>query len=148
MSSIIPSTDERLYQPAKKVDNPKSLSIKILRDKLVKVMKQYNGIGLAANQIGKSEAIFIMYKDGKIITCINPSISWQSDDKASMDEYCLSFPNVKVNLSRSAKIIAEYTNFKGEQVIEKMSGIEARCYQHELDHLNGITFIHRKNEQI
>lgn len=120
----------------------------MLRDKLIKVMKQHKGIGLAANQIGKNEAIFIMYKESKIITCINPSISWQSDDKISMDEYCLSFPNVKINLSRPSKIITEYTNFKGEQVIEKMSGIEARCYQHELDHLNGITFIHRKNEQI
>jgi peptide deformylase len=148
VGSIIPLTDDRLYKPASKVENPKSLSIKLLRDKLIKVMTKYKGIGLAANQIGKPEAVFVMYKDNNIITCINPSISWQSDDKVTMDEYCLSFPNTKVELSRPSKIIAEYTNFKGEIVIEKMSGINARCYQHELDHLNGITFIHRKNEQI
>ncbi len=145
---LIDSTDERLYKSAVHVDNAKSLSIKLLRDKLIKIMKKYKGIGLAANQVGKEEAVFIMYKDGKIITCINPSISWQSDDKVEMDEYCLSFPTIKINLKRSSKIIAEYTDIKGNRVIEKMSGIEARCFQHELDHLSGITFIHRQNEQI
>ena len=60
----------------------------------------------------------------------------------------MSFPKTEVTLARPSKIIAEYTNFKGDRIIEKMSGIEARCYQHELDHLNGITFIHRKDEQI
>jgi peptide deformylase len=145
---LIDSTDERLYKSAVRVDNAKSLSIKLLRDKIIKIMKKYKGIGLAANQVGKEEAVFIMYKDGKIITCINPSISWQSDDKVEMDEYCLSFPTIKINLKRSSKIIAEYTDIKGNRVIEKMSGIEARCFQHELDHLSGITFIHRQNEQI
>ena len=148
MSGLIALTDERLYNQSIKVENPKSLSIKMLRDKLVKVMKQEDGIGIAANQIGRSEAMFIMYKDNKIITCINPSISWSSDDKVSITERCLSFPNTEVTLLRPSKIIAEYTNFKGDRIIEKMSGIEARCYQHELDHLNGITFIHRKDEQI
>lgn len=146
--SLISVTDERLYKVAIKVSNPKSLSIKLLRDKLIKVMKQYDGIGLAANQIGKSEALFVMYKDRKIITCINPLISWSSDDKTLLEEGCLSFPGIKMSILRPSKIIAEYTNFKGEIVIEKMSGIEARCYQHEIDHLNGITFIHRKDEQI
>lgn len=148
MANLISLTDERLYNPSVKVDNPKSLSIKILKDRLIKIMKKYNGIGLAANQIGRSEAVFIMYKDGKIITCINPTISWSSDDKTTLTERCLSFSSTEVTLDRSSKIIAEYTNIKGERVIEKMSGIEARCYQHELDHLNGITFIHRKDEQI
>ena len=148
MTNLISLIDERLYNQAIKVENTKSLSIKMLRDKLVKVMKQNNGIGIAANQIGRSEAMFIMYKDNKIITCINPSISWSSDDKTTIVERCLSFPKTEVTLARPSKIIAEYTNFKGDRIIEKMSGIEARCYQHELDHLNGITFIHRKDEQI
>ena len=146
--SLIELTDDRLYKPAIKVEKPKSLSIKLLRDKLIKIMKQNDGIGLSSNQIGRPEAMFVMYKDDKIITCINPSISWKSDEETLMKEGCLSFPKVQVEIKRPSKIIAEYTNFKGEVVIEKMSGIEARCYQHELDHLSGITFIHRKNEQI
>lgn len=148
MSVLISSLDDRLYKEAIEIANPKSLSIRLLRDKMIKIMKQQKGIGLAATQLGRPEAMFIMYKNDKLITCINPSISWQSDDKLIMDEYCLSFPGTKVTLYRSSKIIADYIDFKGQRVIEKLEGIAARCYQHELDHLKGITFIHRKNEQI
>lgn len=146
--NLIDLTDERLYKEAIQVKNTKSLSIKLLREKMIKIMKQHNGLGLAANQLGRPEAIFIMYKDSKIITCINPSISWKSGEEIEMLEGCLSFPKTQVNIKRSSKIIAEYTDFKGNNIIEKMSGIEARCYQHELDHLKGITIIHRQNEQI
>ena len=111
-------------------------------------MKAKKGIGLAANQIGRSEAIFIMYKDNSIVTCINPSILWKSDEKTEVVEGCLSIPNKELKVKRYSKIIAQYTNFKGDTVVEKLSGIEAVCYQHELDHLNGMTIIHRNNEQI
>jgi peptide deformylase len=146
--SLIALTDERLYNQAVKIENTKSLSIKLLRDKMIKIMKAKKGIGLAANQIGRSEAIFIMYKDNSIVTCINPSILWKSDEKTEVVEGCLSIPNKELKVKRYSKIIAQYTNFKGDTVVEKLSGIEAVCYQHELDHLNGMTIIHRNNEQI
>ena len=144
---LVDTTDERLYQKCNHVEKPQSLSIKMLRDKMVKLMKREDGIGLAATQVGKSEAIFIMYKGGRIITCINPSISWQSDDVVEMKEGCVSFPNMFIKIWRPSKIIAEYTDIRGKRITEKMEGMEARCYQHELDHLSGITFIHRQDEQ-
>lgn len=144
---LVDTTDERLYQKCNHVEKPQSLSIKMLRDKMIKLMKREDGIGLAATQVGKSEAIFIMYKGGRIITCINPSISWQSDDVVEMKEGCVSFPNMFIKLWRPSKIIAEYTDIRGKRITEKMEGMEARCYQHELDHLSGITFIHRQDEQ-
>tara|TARA_B100001939_G_C16925295_1_gene611303 strand:- start:1297 stop:1740 length:444 start_codon:yes stop_codon:yes gene_type:complete len=144
---LVDTTDERLYQKCSHVEKPQSLSIKMLRDKMVKLMKREDGIGLAATQVGKSEAIFIMYKGGRIITCINPSISWQSDDVVEMKEGCVSFPNMFIKIWRPSKIIAEYTDIRGKRITEKMEGMEARCYQHELDHLSGITFIHRQDEQ-
>lgn len=146
--NIIDTTDERLYQSCTTVNNPTSLSIKMLRDRMIKIMKKENGIGLAAPQVGRNEAIFIMKKDNKIITCINPSISWQSDEQIDMKEGCLSFPKTFISLKRPSTIVVEYTDIKGKRNIEKMTGVEARCYQHELDHLSGITFIHRQNEQI
>ena len=145
---LVDTTDERLYQKCNHVEKPQSLSIKMLREKMVKLMKRENGIGLAATQVGKSEALFIMYKGGRIITCINPSISWQSDDVVEMKEGCVSFPNMFIKIWRPSKIIAEYTDIRGKRITEKMEGMEARCYQHELDHLSGITFIHRQNEQV
>ena len=146
--NIIDTTDERLYQSCTTVNNPTSLSIKMLRDRMIKIMKKENGIGLAAPQVGRNEAIFITKKDNKIITCINPSISWQSDEQIDMKEGCLSFPKTFISLKRPSTIVVEYTDIKGKRNIEKMTGVEARCYQHELDHLSGITFIHRQNEQI
>ena len=146
--NLIDTTDERLYQSCTTVNNPTSLSIKMLRDRMIKIMKKENGIGLAAPQVGRNEAIFIMKKNNKIITCINPSISWQSDEQIDMKEGCLSFPKTFISLKRPSTIVVEYTDIKGRRNIEKMTGVEARCYQHELDHLSGITFIHRQNEQI
>lgn len=146
--SLIALTDERLYNQAVKVDNAKSLSIKLLRDKMIKIMKSKKGIGLAANQIGRSEAVFIMYKNGLIITCINPTILWESEEKIEIVEGCLSIPSKELKVKRASKIIAQYTDLRGELKVEKLSGIEAICYQHELDHLNGLTIIHRNNEQI
>lgn len=146
--NIIDTTDERLYQSCIQVTNPTSLSIKMLKDRMIKIMKKENGIGLAAPQVGRNEAIFIMKKDNRIIACINPGISWQSDEQIDMKEGCLSFPKTFISLKRPSSIIVEYTDIKGKRNIEKMTGVEARCYQHELDHLSGITFIHRQNEQI
>lgn len=145
---LIDTTDERLYQMCKEVANPKSLSIKMLKDKMIKIMIREDGIGLATTQVGRNEALFVMYNKNKIITCINPSIEWQSDEKVILKEGCLSFPNMYISLNRSKKIIAKYTNLKGEVLTELMEGIEAICFQHELDHLSGITFIHRQNEQV
>lgn len=146
--NIIDTTDERLYQSCTQVTNPTSLSIKMLRDRMIKIMKKENGIGLAAPQVGRNEAIFIMKKDNRIITCINPGISWQSDEQIDMKEGCLSFPKTFISLKRPSIVVVEYTDIRGRRNIEKMTGVEARCYQHELDHLSGITFIHRQNEQI
>ena len=105
--NIIDTTDERLYQSCTTVNNPTSLSIKMLRDRMIKIMKKENGIGLAAPQVGRNEAIFIMKKDNKIITCINPSISWQSDEQINMKEGCLSFPKTFISLKRPSTIVVE-----------------------------------------
>jgi len=144
---LVSLLDDRLYSKCIAVINPKSLSIKMLKDSMTKLMLKHKGIGLSTPQVGRTEAMFIMFKDNKVITCINPTISWQSDDIVEFSEGCLSFPNKFIKLYRPSKIIAEYTDLKGCRIVEKMSGIHARCYQHELDHLSGITFIHRQDEQ-
>jgi peptide deformylase len=145
---LIDSTDERLYTKCQEVKNPKSLHVQLLKNKMIKLMIKEKGIGLAAPQIGKNEALFVMYGKTGIITCINPSILWYSEEKIDMVEGCLSFPKMKIKLNRAEKIIAKYTNIKGEDLIETFEGLEARCFQHEYDHLLGITFIQRQNGKI
>jgi len=145
---LVDTTDERLYESCIKIENPKSLSIRMLRDRMKKLMLKEKGIGLSAPQVGSSLAIFVMKYKGVTIECINPSISWESDDLIEMKEGCLSFPNTWIKLKRPSKIIADWTNITGKRITKKLDGIEARCFQHELDHLSGITFIHRQNEQV
>ena len=145
---LIDTTDERLYTTANKIDNVKSLSVKLLKEKLIKSLHQEDCISLSACQLGRSEAMFVMYSKNRLITCINPEILWESKDTISTKEHCASFPKLSIDLARPKKIIVRYTNTKGDSITETLEGIDARYFQHELDHLNGITFIHRQNGKV
>jgi len=145
---LVDTTEEVLYENCVAVDNPTSLTIKMFRDRMKKIMIKERGIGLAAPQVGKSIAMFLMVLEGRIITCINPSISWESENIIEMKEGCLSFPNTWIKLKRPEKIIANWVDLKGRKITKTLDGVESRCFQHELDHLSGITFIHRQNEQV
>ncbi len=72
---------------------------------------------------------------------INPEIIEKSKEISAFKEGCLSFPKIRADIERPSEIKLKYLDFKGEEKIEDFSGIEATCLQHEIDHLNGITFI-------
>jgi len=101
-------------------------------------MKLYNGLGLAANQCGVFERMFVMQHDGKILTCINPKIIDESDEAQDVKEGCLSFPGMFLNLKRSSWITAQWTDENGTEYEAMMEGVPAVVFQHELDHLNGV----------
>lgn len=103
-------------------------------------MKQFGGIGLSANQCGVRERVFIIGTDQFQIVCINPKIVGYSDDMVKQKEGCLSFPGMFLNLPRSSWVEAEFTTETGEVKRVRFEGITARCYLHELDHMNGIRY--------
>ena len=114
-------------------------------------MIQANGIGLAANQVGITQRFFGIghssfdeFKKPAII--YNARITRASEEVEIDEEGCLSFPGVTYNVYRSVEIDAEWQNMKGETTGATLKGYEARCFQHELDHLNGITFDQRAEE--
>jgi len=109
---------------------------------LIQLMMRERGIGLAANQAGLDLRLFVMYVDKEIFHCFNPEII-SSQDVCVMPEGCLSFPGQRLEIERPAKIRARYYNARGLEEIREFSGIAARCFQHELDHLNGITMHER-----
>jgi peptide deformylase len=74
------------------------------------------------------------------IACFNPKIISISETSVSSSEGCLSFPGMFLNVQRTETIGVEYYNERGELQTNTFSGITARCFQHELDHLNGIKF--------
>lgn len=105
------------------------------------------GIGLAANQVGDDRAIFVVFmpKTGQGYTFVNPNIV-KSEGSCKMDEMCLSFPDKTVSLRRPERVIISAQDSYGVSFTLKAEGLLARCIQHELDHLQGITFLDRQNE--
>jgi peptide deformylase len=109
------------------------------------IMVRSNGIGLAANQVGVTQRFFGMghssfdeFKKPAIL--YNARLIKASEEVEIGEEGCLSFPGVYYNVYRPKQIEVEWQNMKGEMQGAELSGLEARCFQHELDHLNGITF--------
>ena len=111
------------------------------------LMHANGGIGLAANQCGERVRMFIMLIDGEFWECFNPEIIEHSTDLTEFNEGCLSFKGEYVIIKRPSTIDVRYYDSKGNENVEQLEGLPARCFQHELDHLNGITMHDRYKEQ-
>lgn len=106
---------------------------------MAKLMVLHNGIGLAAPQCGISKRIFVMGNPEHLVACINPEII-SGTERIREQEGCLSFPNLWMYVERYQDISVEYYNVAGEKVQQEYTGLMARVFQHENDHLNAICF--------
>jgi peptide deformylase len=131
------SAELPLFDFSNPTDDPKDIA-KILFDK----MTEHNGLGLSANQIGLPYRVFIM-RGNPCLVCFNPKIIDVSSTHNVLEEGCLTYPDFFVKIRRPAAIKVRYTNELGEVVTEKFAGMTARCFQHELDHLDGINYLDR-----
>jgi len=134
--------DTVLHDVAQPFDFTKPEKNMHLALKMLEFMKQSNGIGLAAPQLGIGCRLFVMqtkFGVGDLASfCFNPVIISTSDITATTDEGCLSFPGESVKVTRPAYVHAAFCNHRGEKIETRLWGLEAICFQHELDHLNGI----------
>jgi len=103
-------------------------------------MKQFGGIGLSANQCGVYERVFIIGTDQFQIVCINPKVIKTSEQMVKDNEGCLSFPGLYVKIERPSWVDVEFVNENGQIKQMHLEGLTARCFMHELDHMNGIKF--------
>ena len=108
---------------------------------LVETCKKHNGIGLSANQCGYEYRVFVMGSGDNYVAFYNPEIISVSEKTNNIEEGCLSFLDLFLTLERPEEIEVTYQDFNGERKTTKFTGITARCFQHELDHMNGIRFI-------
>lgn len=127
-------------------ETPLPENIKAIGDKMVELMYQEGGIGLAANQAGFDRRMIVYdlsddRNDPHIL--INPEIVSCSKDKVDSDEGCLSFPEIQGVVKRNASVTVKGLNTSGEEVSVEASELMAAMFQHEIDHLNGITFVDR-----
>lgn len=141
----LPLYDEN--HPMLKVDIPEyksPLPNKIMTnlvERLKLTMRMYNGVGLSANQCGVHERVFVIGTDYFQMACINPKVIEQSPDLIKENEGCLSFPGLWLKVERPSWIVAEFTDETGATKQMRLEGITAKCFLHELDHMNGIRFV-------
>ena len=116
--------------------------IQTLIDDMIETMHKYNGVGLAAVQVGILKRLLVidLYDDTGVIVMINPIIIKEKGEQ-EVDEGCLSFPNKFAKVIRPKEVVAEYTNREGKRMKIKAKDLLAQAICHEVDHLNGEVFV-------
>ncbi len=109
---------------------------RMLINSLFDTMEAHKGIGLAAPQVGINEQIFVVDTGKEAFAVINPKIL-KSVGADIMEEGCLSIPDLHVNVKRAKSILVEFTDETNRKVSAQLSGLAAKVFQHESDHLNG-----------
>ena len=112
---------------------------------MIKVMLDEKGLGLAANQIGITKRFFAIGHESfdtfqKPVIIWNPQVINFSEEKVIDVEGCLSFKDIFIKVERPKTIEVQYETTQGKTEFAKLDGMESKCFQHELDHLDGITF--------
>jgi peptide deformylase len=140
----------RKMKPLKAADL-KAGTYAVLIAAMKKDMVEHNGIGLAANQVGKDLALFVI--DEKLAAeyevpsvYANPSITEYGKETDDVEEGCLSIPGMWVHIKRSKKVMFKALDGEGNRVKFRARGMLARVLQHETDHLNGTTIKDRSHE--
>jgi peptide deformylase len=114
-------------------------------NELIDAMWLNSGLGISANQLGYNYRVFAMRGETKesSIVCFNPEIKDFSPEMNTMDEGCLSLPDVFARVVRPAHVAISYLDKDRKEEGQLASGMTARVFQHELDHLDGILFTDR-----
>jgi peptide deformylase len=148
--ALLPITligDKILRKKAKQVSDVDLETVELIKN-MFSTMRNANGIGLAANQVGVDKSIIIVdvsaveeYKNIKPIVFINPEIIYRSEEKIVMEEGCLSIPDIRCEIERPKDITIRYkdTDMKDQQL--EATGLLARVIQHEYDHIKGVLFV-------
>lgn len=131
--------DEILKKKSKEVDVIDDRVRELIED-MVDTMHKYDGVGLAAVQVGILKRILVidLYDEKTpVIRLVNPVIL-KTKGTQEVEEGCLSFPNKYVRVVRPNEVTVEGLNEKGEKVVIKGKGLLAQALSHEIDHLNGV----------
>lgn len=153
---VLTRPDPRLAIRAVEVD-PTDPSAVALADGLVATMRVSPAcVGLAATQIGEPVRIFCMDVTGHrkarscagLVVLCNPKIVWRSNDVVQR-EGCMSVPQFTGDVARAAEVTVEgFEPGSGQIISVNADGIEARCLQHEIDHLDGFVFVDRVTDLV
>ena len=150
--SLVIEPDPILHQIAKPVEKI-TPELNEIFNQMAEIMSKFDGIGLAAPQVGLSKEIIIIDAETiareekltlpseRYIKIINPEIIEVSKETCIKEEGCLSLPTIYYSVERPASIRVKFFNEEGEEIILEADGLLARCIEHEIDHLKGKVFI-------
>lgn len=138
--------EQPLHQPAASVLDI-TPQIQQLIDDMIETMYAAPGIGLAAPQVGVGLRIFVAdvsagRNPGELLAFINPAFV-QRDGNQREDEGCLSVPGFNATVARSARVVLKGLTRDGSEQVIEAGGLLARCFEHEMDHLDGMLFVDR-----
>lgn len=122
------------------------LELKAFLPRMVETMKIADGLGLAAPQVGQNIRLFVANPDEEggqpPVICFNPVLG-EASGSAEMEEGCLSLPGIRANIKRAERVVLTGIDEKGQPIRRECEGLEARIYQHEIDHLDGVLILQR-----
>jgi peptide deformylase len=142
--TIINYPDPRLRKVSKPIESIDE-STRALAGRMLELMREHRGVGLAAAQVGHNVRLFVMNHSGEPADdriFINPQLI-EAEGSEESEEGCLSLPGVNANIVRDKTVRIVATDLGGNAVDVKASGYLARIWQHEFDHLNGTLIIDR-----
>jgi len=138
---------------ASPVSNIETIEIQNVIDEMMECVEQAGGVGIAAPQMHIGLRVFIMcskpndrYPDAPLMkptAIINPEILSKSESMVTDWEGCLSVPSIRGKVPRHQEIEVKYLDRTGKKHTKKIDGFIARVFQHEIDHLDGLTFLDR-----
>lgn len=134
--------------PVKEFDE----SLGKLAEEMLKIMRENDGVGLAANQIGRLKRILVAaYEDEggemKEFVIVNPKIQERSEESEKDVEGCLSLPGMRMEVERPTAVTVTGQDLSGEPLRVEAEGLLARIFQHEIDHLDGVLILDRTDRE-
>ena len=147
MIVLSPKNDPVLTTETERFDleKPPTDPIALAHD-MVSFIHKNNGLGLSANQFGLPYKVLAMRSHPENFVCFNPRIVDQSEEELIMEETSFSFPGLVVKIKRPRTIKVRFNTPNGETLTHKFTGMSARVFQHQMDHLNGVIFYTRASK--
>ena len=118
-----------------------------ITERMIELMRDADGVGLAATQIGILRRFFVCTLDGEDRVLVNPVVTPDGTDTEVEEEGCLSLGSVRVPIERALRVTVEARDAVGDPVSLTLEGMDARVVQHEVDHLDGVLLLDRTNAE-
>ncbi|MGB3681255.1 MAG: peptide deformylase [Rubrobacteraceae bacterium] len=122
-------------------------SLARLAEDMLETMRAHEGVGLAANQVGRLKRILVAALEDEEFVIVNPVVEAETGELETDSEGCLSIPEIQVEVERSTAVTVSGQDLTGAPIRLEAMGLLARILQHEMDHLNGVLILDRTDRE-